>query len=84
MKTRLMLMIKIKIIKISEIISNLKKINKIINLIIIMTTQQYAMIKSLIIFVIIQNCSKNQRTKLITENLTVLFAKSRNIEKINV
>ena len=32
----------------------------------------------------IQNRLKNQKTKLITENLIVLFAESRNIKRINI
>ena len=51
---------------------------------VIMTTRQRAMMINLIIFATIRNRLKSQRTKLMTENLIVLFAKSRNIERINV
>ena len=76
MKTRLILIIKMKAIKISKTISNSKKINRIINLNVITTIQQRAIIINLIIFMIIQNCLKSQRTKSMTENLIILFAKS--------
>ena len=84
MKTRLMLIIKMKITKILKIISNSKKTNQIINSSVITTTRQRAMMINLMTFMTIRDRLKNQRTKSMIRNLIVLFAKSRNIERINV
>ena len=79
-----MLIIKTKVTKISKIILNLKKTNQIINSSVTTTTRQRAMMINSMIFVTIRNRLKSQRIKSMIKNLIALFAKSRDIKKINV
>ena len=64
-------------------ITNLTKVNQKINSIETQTQNQRVLIINLMIFATIRNRLRSQRTRSKIENLIVLSAKSRDIERIN-